>query len=215
MFLNCFASCTRCLTARREQSPADRGQSAPIVAGSVPDQVAPEVAPGAAQVPAAIGANGPEPPFETKLGFCNIMAKVKILRVTVDQRVPVNVVTKKFLAALGFKPQQHAMPSDLGELAAQVFPGHYGWQTLCLSAPAGHGGHTSDVDFVVVGDDYHCDVQLGCEFNRLILRPGLGIYPNYLAPNGKCPQINDPCLLSASTRSVKHRMLTTIFSCRR
>jgi hypothetical protein len=126
-----------------------------------------------------------EPPFQTDLGFCTIMGMVEILRVTVDQSVTLNVITNKCLARLGFKPLQHEMPSKLSELAAQSFPGHYGWQQLNLSAPVGHRGHTSDVDFLVVGDDYHCDLLLGCEFKWLTLKRRPGIYPNYSTPSGK------------------------------
>jgi hypothetical protein len=169
------------------KSAADTGESVPIVPDPAPEQVAPEGAPGAPKLPAAIDANGPEPPFQTDLGFCTIMGKVEILRVTVDQSVTVNVITNKCLARLGFKPLQHEMPSKLSELAAQSFPGHYGWQQLNLSAPVGHRGHTSDVDFLVVGDDYHCDLLLGCEFKRLTLKPRPGIYPNYSIPPGKGP----------------------------
>jgi hypothetical protein len=192
MLLDCFASCTGRLTPRWVKSAADAGESAPIVPDPVPEQVAPEAALGSPQVPAAIDANGPEPPFQTDLGFCTIMGKVEILPVTIDQSMSVNVVTNKCLARLGFKPLQHAMPSKLSELASQAFPGHYGWQKLSLFAPSGHRGLSSDVDFLVVGDDYHCDLLLGCEFKRLTLKPRPGIYPNYSTRPGKGPHINDP-----------------------
>src|SRR5271170_6992363 len=117
MLLNCFASCTRRLTPRRVKSAADTGERAPIVPDPVPEQVAPEAAPGLPQVPAAIDANGPEPPFQTDLSFYTTMGKVEILLVTIDQSMSVNVVTNKCLARLGFKPLQHGMPSKLSELA--------------------------------------------------------------------------------------------------
>ena len=219
MLLDCFASCTRCLTPRRVKSTADTGESAPIALDPVPDQVAPEAAPDSPQVPTAIDANGPEPPFQTDLGFCTITGKVEILPVTVDESMSVNVVTNKCLARLGFKPLQRPMPPELNELASQAFPGHYGWQKLGLFAPSGHRGLSSDVDFLVVGDDYHCDLLLGCEFKRLTLKPRPGIYPNYSIQPGKGPHINGtPPLLHfwvALARTIKHRMLTIVFSCRR
>ena len=190
MLLNCFASCTRRLTPRRVESTADTGESAPLVPDPVPEQVAPEAAPDSPQVPAAIDANGPEPPFQTDLCFCTITGKVEVLPVTVDESMSVNVVTNKCLASLGFKPLQDAMPPELTELASQAFPGHYGWQKLGLFAPSGHRGLSSDVDFLVVGDDYHCDLLLGCEFKRLTLKPRPGIYPNHLIQPGKGPHIN-------------------------
>jgi len=192
MLLNCFASCTRRLTPRRVKSAADTGESAPIVPDPVPEQVAPEAAPGSPQVPAATDANGPEPPFQTDLGFWTILGKAEILPVTIDQSMSVNVVTNKCLVRLGFKPLQHAMPPKLNELASQAFPGHYGWQKLCLFAPSGHQGLSFDVDFLVVGDDYYCDLLLGCEFRRLTLKPRPGIYPNYSIQPGKGLHINDP-----------------------
>jgi hypothetical protein len=102
-----------------------------------------------------------------ELRFCTIIGKVETLHVTIDQSMSVNVITNKCLARLGFKPLQHAMPSKLSELASQAFPRHYGWQKLCLFAPSGHRGISYDVDFLVVGDDYYCDLLLGCEFKRL------------------------------------------------
>jgi len=221
MLLGCFASFTRRLTPGRVKSAADTGEGAPIVPDPVPEQVAPEAALGSPQVPAAIDANGPEPPFQTDLSFWTIMGKVEILPVTIDQSMSVNVVTNKCLARLGFEPRQHAMPSQLSELASQAFPGHYGWQKLSFFAPSGHRGLSSDVDFLVVGDDYHCDLLLGCEFRRLTLNPRPGIYPNYSIPTGKGPHINNPpppfffLWWIALARTVKHRMLTIVFSCRR
>jgi hypothetical protein len=200
------------------KSTADTGESAPIVPDPVPEQVAPEAALGSPQVPAAIDANGPESPFQTDLCFCTIMGKVEILRVTIDQSMLVNVVTNKCLARLGFKPLQHGMPSELSELASRAFPGHYGWQKLSLFAPSGHRGLSSDVDFLVVGDDHHCDLLLGCEFKRLTLKPRPGIYPNYSIRPGKGPHINVPSpflFWVAFARTVKHRMLTIVFPCRR
>jgi len=190
MLLDCLASCTRCWTPRRVKSTADTGESAPIVLDLIPEQVAPEAAQGSPQVPAAIDANGPEPPYQTNLSFCTITGKVETLLVTIDQSMSVNVVTNKCLARLGFKPLQHGMPSRLSGLASQAFPGHYGWQKLSLFAPSGHRGLSSDVDFLVVDDDYHCDLLLGCEFKRLTLKPRPGIYPNYLISQGKGPHIN-------------------------
>src|SRR2546423_7003506 len=143
MVLDCFASCTGCLMPRRVKSAAHTGESAPIVPGPVPEQVAPEAAPGSPQAPTAIDADGPEPPFQTDLGFCTIMGKPEILPVTVDQSMSVNIVTNKCLARLGFKPLQCAMPPKLSELASQAFPGHYGWQKLGLFAPSGHRGLSS------------------------------------------------------------------------
>jgi hypothetical protein len=192
MLLDCLASCTGCLTPRRVKSAVDTGESAPIVPDPVSEQVAPEAAPGSPQLPAAIDTNGPEPPFQINLGFCTIMGKVEIILVTIDQSMSVNVVTNKCLARLGFKPLQHAMPSKLSELASQAFPGHYGWQKLSLFAPSGHRGLSSNVDFLVVGDDYHCDLLLGYEFKQLTLKPRPGIYPNHSIRPGKGPHINDP-----------------------
>jgi hypothetical protein len=200
MLLDCFASCTRCLTPRRVKGAADTGESAPIVPDPVPDQVAPEAAPSSPQVPTAIDANGPEPPFQIDLSFYTITGKVEILPVTVDESVSVNVITNKCLARLGFKPLQHPMPPELSELASQAFPGHYGWQKLGLFAPSGHQGLSSDVDFLVVGDDYHCDLLLGCEFKRLTLKPRPGIYPNYSIQPGKSPHINVPLPLFGGGR---------------
>ena len=200
MLLDCFASCTRCLTPRRVKGAADTGESAPIVPDPVPDQVAPEAAPSSPQVPTAIDANGPEPPFQIDLSFYTITGKVEILPVTVDESVSVNVITNKCLARLGFKPLQHPMPPELSELASQAFPGHYGWQKLGLFAPSGHQGLSSDVDFLVVGDDYHCDLLLGCEFKQLTLKPRLGIYPNYSIQPGKGPHINVPLPLFGGGR---------------
>jgi hypothetical protein len=177
---------------RPVKSAADTGESAPIVPDPAPEQVAPEAAPGSLQVPATIDANGPEPPFQTKLGFCTFTGKVEILPVTIDQSMSVNVVTNKCLARLGFKPLQRAMPPRLSELASQAFPGHFGWQKLGLFDPSGHGGLSSDVDFLVVTDDYHCDLLLGCEFKQLTLKPRPGIYPNYSIQPGKGPHINGP-----------------------
>jgi hypothetical protein len=175
------------------KNAADTGESAPIVPDAVPEQVAPEAALDSPQVPAA---NGLEPPFQTDLCFCTIMGKVEVLRVTIDQSMSVNVVTNKCLARLGFKPSQHAMPFELREFASQAFPGHYGWQNLCFLAPSGHGRLSFDVNFLVVSDDYHCDLLLGCEFKQLTLKPRLGIYPNYLIQPGKGPHINNPSPLS-------------------
>lgn len=213
MLLNCFTSCTRRLTPRRVESTADTGESAPLVPDPVPEQVAPEAAPGSPQLPAAIDANGPEPPFQTDLCFCTITGKVEVLPVTVDESMSVNVVTNKCLARLGFKPLQDAMPPELSELTSQAFPGHYGWQKLGLFAPSGHRGLSSDVDFLVVGDDYHCDLLLGCEFKRLTLKPRPGIYPNHLIQPGNGPHINGfpPFFWAALARTVKHRMLTIVF----
>jgi hypothetical protein len=160
----------------------------------VPDTAVPgQAAPGAAQVPGAIGAhNSPEPPFQTDICFFNSVDKADTLRVTVDQSMPVNVITNKRLAALGFEPLRHSMPPELSEFAAQMFPGFCGWQQLCLYAPKGRGGLSSDPSFIVVGDDYHCDVLLGCEFNRLTRRPGPGIYTNFPIRNGKAPVSTTP-----------------------
>jgi hypothetical protein len=190
MFLNCFASCTRCLTARREKRSADPGERTPIV----PDTAVPGQATlGAVQVPGAIDThNSSEPPFQADICFCNGMGKPETLPVNVDLGMPVNVITNKRLAALGFEPRQHSMPSELSDLAAQMFPGFYGWQKLGLYAPEGGSGPTSDPNFIVVGDDYHCDVLLGCEFNQLTRRPGPGIYPNFIITSGKGPACKQP-----------------------
>jgi hypothetical protein len=185
MLLDCFASCTRCLSPRGERTAADKGEGAPAGPVPVPVEAAPETAPGAPQVPATNDANGPEPPFQIDLGFSNRKGNFETIHVTVDYSQPVNVVTKKCLKKLGWKPLKHALPSELSKLAAGALLAHCGWQRLGLCDLEGGGGLTRHIEFVVVGDDYHCDLLLGREFKGVKLKPRAGIYPVFKSPKDK------------------------------
>lgn len=147
--------------------------------------MASEVTPGPHRVPAAEEADAPEPPFQTDLRFFTTNGGPETIHVTIDHSQPANVVTMHCLERLGYKPRQDELPTELSQLAAKAWPGYSGWQKLGLYNPAAHRGLSSDMDFVVVGDDYHCDLLLGRDFSRLNSRPRAGIYPNYMARKGK------------------------------
>jgi hypothetical protein len=185
MLLDCFASCTQCLSLRWERRAADKGEGGPAVPVPVPVEMAPETAPGAPQVPAADDANGPEPAFQIDLGFLNKKGNFETIRVTVDYSQPVNVVTRKCLKGLDWKPLKHALPSELSKLAAEALLAHCGWQRLGLYDLGGGRGLTRHIEFVVVGDDYHCDLLLGREFKGVKLKPRAGIYPIFKSPQDK------------------------------
>jgi hypothetical protein len=204
MLLDCFASCTACLSPRWERRAADRGQDPASVPVPVPIP---------AEAPAADDANGLEPPFKINLSFFTSTGTAETINVTVDHSVPVNVVTNKCLKKLGFKPFPHALPPDLSKLAAKALPGHCGWQKLNFYATR---GLSRNIDFVIVGDDYRCDLLLGREFKGVQFKPGVGIYPNLLNPKSKgklAPRLT-PCIIRFGENS-RACVLTTIFSCRR
>jgi hypothetical protein len=170
------------LSPRWERRAAGKEEGPAPVPVPIPVKAAPEAAPEAPRVPTADDASGLEPPFQVYLSFFTILGDPQIIHVTVDYSLPVNVVTNKCLNELGFKPLPQALPPNLSEPAANVLPGLCGWQKLCLHPTAGHGCLSRDIDFVVVGDDYHCDLLIGREFKGVEFKPRLGLYPNYTVP---------------------------------
>jgi hypothetical protein len=138
--------------------------------------VASEGAPEAPQAPAIHNASCLEPPFLINLHFFTMTGRVQEISVTVDYSVLVNVVTNKRLKKLGFEPLQHALPSYLGKLTAKELPGHCGWRRLNLYVP---GRYSCEIDFLVVSDDYRCDLLLGRDFKRVQLNSRAGVYPNF------------------------------------
>ena len=147
----------------------------------MPAAMASEGAPEASQAPNIHNASCPEPPFLIDLGFYTLMGEVQSIRVTVDYSVLVNVVTNKCLKELGFEPLQHALPSHLGTAAGEL-PGHCGWQRLNLYVTQ---RYSRDIYFLVVRDDYRCDLLLGREFKEVELNSRAGAYPNFTKPEGK------------------------------
>lgn len=170
-----------------ERRAVDKGEegaasSTPL---HVPAGVAPGSAPEASQVPAANDANDSEPPKQMDVGVLSFLGKSTIIQATVDHSVPLNVVTKKCLKKLGFQTLRHDLPPNLSKLAAKALPGHCGWEQLTLCTPTGHRALSRDIDFLVVGDDYGCDMLLGRETKGINFKSGSGIYPNYLRPRSK------------------------------
>jgi serine/threonine protein kinase len=133
------------------------------------------------QAPNIHNASHLEPPFLIDLGFFTLIGEVQNIRVTVDYSMLVNVVTNKCLKELGFEPLQHALPSHLGN-AAMELPGHCGWQRLNLFVT---GYYSREIEFLVVSDDYGCDLLLGREFKEVKLNPRAGAYPNFAKPKDK------------------------------
>jgi hypothetical protein len=123
-----------------------------------------------------------EPPFLINLAFFTLTGGLQTIHVTVDYSVSVNVVTNKCLKELGFEPLQLALPSHLTRLAAQELPEHCGWQRLNLHVSA---KYSREIHFLIVGDDYRCDLLLGREFKGIKLNSRAGIYPNFVIPKSK------------------------------
>jgi hypothetical protein len=148
----------------------------------MPAAMALEGAPEASQAPTMHNANCLEPPFLIDLDFYTLMGEVQNIRVTVDYSVLVNVITNKCLKELGFEPRQLALSSPLGKLAAKELPGHCGWQRLNLYVPK---RYSREIDFLIVSDDYRCDLLLGREFKEVELNPRAGAYPSFMKPKSK------------------------------
>jgi hypothetical protein len=163
----------------------DKGEGAPAIPVPVPMEAAPETAPAAPEVPDSDHANGPVQPFQIDLGLSNNKGNFKPIHATVDHSHPVNVVTKKCLKGLGWEPLKHGLPSELSRLAAEALLAPCGWQRLGLQNLGGADGLTRHVQFVVVGDDYHCDLLLGREFKGVKLEPRPGMYPIFKNPNNQ------------------------------
>jgi hypothetical protein len=180
MLLGCFSSCTKCLSPRRERKAADGGQGP--VSIPTPGATAPDGAPKAPQAPTLHNPSGLEPPFLINLPYFTLTGGVETIEVTVDYSLSVNVVTNKCLKKLGFEPLQHALPFHLSELAARELPEHCGWQRLTLYEAA---NHSREINFLVVSDNYRCDMLLGREFKGVKLNSGVGVYPNYKNPKSK------------------------------
>jgi hypothetical protein len=172
MLLGCLSSCTKYLSPRRERRVADGGQGR--VSIPMPAEMASEGASEAREAPTMHNASCLEPPFLTDLAFFTPTGGLRTVRVTVDYSVLVNVVTNKCLKELGFEPLQLALPSHL-RLAAKELPGQCGWQRLNLHV---NTKYSREIDFLVVGDDYRCDLLLGRELEGVKLDSRAGIYPN-------------------------------------
>lgn len=180
MVLGCFSSCTKCFSPRRERRAADGGQGP--VSIPTPAAIASEGAPEAPQAPNIHNASCTEPPFLIDLGFFTLMGEVQNIRVTVDYSALVNVVTNKCLNELGFEPLHRALPSRLGKLAAKDLPEHCGWRRLNLYV---NEHYSREINFLVVGDDYRCDLLLGREFKEVELNSMAGAYPTFTKPKRK------------------------------
>jgi hypothetical protein len=144
--------------------------------------MASEGAPEASQAPTIHNANCSESPFLIRLDFFTLMGEVRNIRVTVDYSVLVNVMTNKCLKELGFEPLQLELSSPLGKLAAKELPGHCGWRRLNLFVTK---NYSREIEFLIVSDDYHCDLLLGREFKGVELNPRAGAYPNIAKPKSK------------------------------
>jgi hypothetical protein len=136
----------------------------------------------AREAPTMHSASCLEPPFLINLAFFTLTGGLQTIHVTVDYSVSVNVVTNKCLKELGFEPLQLALPSHLSRLAAQELPEHCGWQRLNLHVSA---KYSREIHFLIVGDDYRCDLLLGREFKGVKLNSRAGIYPNFVIPKSK------------------------------
>jgi hypothetical protein len=180
MLLSYFSSYTKCWSSRRDRRVAD-GSQGPV---SIPMSAATasEGAPEAFQAPTIHNTNCLEPPFLIDLDFFTLMGEVQNIRVTVDYSVLVNVMTNKCLKELGFEPLQLALSSPLGKLAAKELPGHCGWQRLNLVVTK---YYSREIEFLIVSDDYRCDLLLGREFKGVELNPRAGAYPNFKKPKSK------------------------------
>jgi hypothetical protein len=180
MLLGYFSSCTKCLSPRRERRVVDGGQGP--ISIPMPAAMTSEGAAEAPQAPNTHNASCLEPPFLIDLDFFTLMGEVKNIRVTVDYGVLVNVVTNKCLNELGFEPLQRTLPSRLGKLAAKELPGHCGWQRLNLYV---NEHYSREINFLVVGDDYRCDLLLGREFKEVEHNSRAGAYPSFTKPKSK------------------------------
>ena len=180
MLLGCFSSCMKSLSPRRERRVADGGQGR--VSIPMPAAMASEGASEAREAPNMHNASCLEPPFLIDLTFFTLTGGFQTIHVTVDYSVLANVVTNKCLKELGFEPLQHSLPSHLRKFAAKELPGHHGWQRLNLYVTA---SYSREIDFLVVGDDYRCDLLLGREFKGVKLNSQAGIYPNFMIPKSK------------------------------
>jgi hypothetical protein len=179
MLLGCFSSRMKCLSPRRERRVADGGQGR--VSIPMPAAMASEGPSEAREAPTMHNASCLEPAFLIDLVFFTLTG-FQTIHGTVDYSVLVNVVTNKCLKELGFEPLQHSLPPHLSELAAKELPGHRGWQRLNLYVSA---SYSREIDFLIVGDNYRCDLLLGREFKGVKLNSQAGIYPNFMIPKSK------------------------------
>ena len=170
----------KCLSPKRERGVADGGQGR--VSTPMPAAMASEGTSEAQEAPIVHNASCLEPPSLIDLVFFTLTGGFQTIHVTVDYSVLVNVVTNKCLKELGFEPLQHALPFHLSKLAAKELPEHHGWQRLNLYVNA---SYSREIDFLVVDDDYRCDLLLGREFKGVKLNSRAGIWPNFVIPKRK------------------------------
>jgi len=154
---------------------------------------------------------GPDPPLQREVGVLTIHGELIRTYVAVDHRMPVNVVTKKYLKELGLENPRYDMSPELLKLAAKVLPWHCGWEQLTLCDPSGRMCLSHDLDFLVVNDDYYgYDLVLGRESMSVNFKAG--IYPRFVTPLGS-KGILGSCMTPHVIRFVENsriHLLTTV-----